>query len=202
MPWQDAYTTAENRLGVPNGRATRRPFPGGQKIGRSPVINNATFSGQSNSKIVSVCDYDTTRESTGNAIATVDINTPSSRLTCGVQVFIERDGMISEAPVLPGAVPAVGTLSAMGVNPLTGNHMQLQPIASFQPPYAFQVDPAYRQVRLGLSLDYRNWVFSATFVRGTLKVLATWEPNVEMGSDELNRLMALCSIQCPGIVQL
>lgn len=200
MAWQDSYTTAENRLGVPNGRALRRSFPGGQKIGRTPVIDNAGFSGQANAKLVSVCNYN--GATSGAGTATIDINTPSSRLTCGVQVFVERDGMISEAPVAVGAIPIAGTLSAMGVNPLTGNHMQLQPIASFQPPYAFQVDPAYRQVRLGLTLEYRNWVYSATFVKGTLKVCATWEPNVEMSSDELNRLMAMCSIQCPGSVQL
>jgi hypothetical protein len=200
MSWQDQYTRAENRLGVPNGRATVRPFPGGQKIGRSPVINNQPFSGQSNTKIVSVASYN--QALSGSGTATVDIRTPSSRLKCAIQVFVERDGLISEAPVLVGAIPCVATLRALGVNPLTGNHAEMQPLATFNPPYVYQVDPGFREVRLGITLDYRNWQYSATFVRGTLKVSASWEPNVEMGYEELNSLQALCSITVPDVVQL
>lgn len=200
MAWQDQYTRAENRLGTPTGRVSARPFPGGQKIGRTPVINNTPFSGQSNSKIVSIASYNGSSVTSGSGTAVVDIKTPSSRLTCGIQIFVERNGILSELPVLPGAVVCSATLLAMGVNPLTGYQTPLQALAAFNPPFSFQVDPAFRAVRLAVTIDYRNWVYSSSFTTGVLKVLATWEPNVDMASDELNRLQQLCSMVAGEII--
>lgn len=201
MSWFGEYTEAKNRTGTPHGRINGRGnLAGDLKIGRAPAINNAPFSGQSNSKIVSICQYNAS--TTGNEVSVIDILTPSSRLTTGIQVFVERDDVIDSGPVLAGAVPLVGTIYALGVNPLTGGRNQMQVLATFNPPFVYQIDPAYRAVRLVLALDYRNFAYSATFGRGTLKVAASWEPNVELDSAEANRLASLCSISIPTPIQL
>lgn len=202
MAWFNEYTEAQNRVNTPHGRVNfRGNITGGLKLGVMPSINNVPFSGQSNSKIVSIVQYNNSTALTGQQCV-LDILTPSSRLTTGIQVFIERDDIISQIPVLPGAVPVVATINALAVNPLTGGRNQMQALATFNPPFVYQVDPAYRAVRLVLDLDYRNWVYNANFSRGTLKVAASWEPNVEMDPYEVNRLQALCSISIPTPVQL
>jgi hypothetical protein len=202
MSWFNEYTEAQNVSGTPHGRVNLRGnIAGGLKIGKAPSINNTPFSGQSNSKIVSIAQYNASTTSTG-VIVMLDITTPSSRLTAGVQVFVERDDVIDSTPVAAGAVPAVATLYALALNPLTGGRNQMQVLSTINPPFVYQIDPAYKAVRLALALDYRNFAYSATFGKGTLKVAATWEPNVEMESFEVNRLQSLCSISIPTPIQL
>lgn len=203
MAWTNAYVQAENKLGTPHGYKGSRPYPGGQRVGVNPVINNGPFANQANAQVVPLALYDASVSNNRSVLTTVDIKTPSSRLTTCIQLMLDRNDQISEIPPAQGAVPLVATLYALGVNPLTGAQSVMQALASYNPPAMFQIDPGYRSTRLVLPLDYRNFFFSeGVFQKGTLKLIATWEPNCEMSQDELNRLQAACSVSNPGMVSL
>ncbi len=199
--WARAYTRDEQLIGTPHGKVLPLPYPGGQRIGRGLPVPNSPFAQQTESKKIELAHWSgsvvhKTRE------ITVDVNTPSIRLTCGLQLFVNRDGKISDKPISPGLSPCIASVYAMGQDPNFGFRGQMQPIATYNPPAFIPIANVMRSVRLVIAVANDNWVFGPDFTGGTLCLVANWEPNVEMEASELNRLYANCGLYGPSIVKL
>ena len=202
--WAKAYQVGRTNVDYPHG-ATKRPFPGGQKIGANLPMLNAPFSAQAQSKVVQIADYNSglvgSDPRTGDVI--VDIASPSRRVALGLQLFFEWGDINGTVLPIPGASPLTSELLEVGINPLSGSRTPMAVIASKTGPASYEVDPVYRGVRLIVHVSSFNLDYTAMGIETARLMLGiNWEPNVLMAPDELARLYALTEITIPQTISL
>lgn len=193
--WTQKYVTAAERNGVKSSgfRFGQRPNAVNGVVGKHVVFGQLPNARQAATEVVTLCQYTVNESNPVSREVAVDVFTPSSRLTCSLQVFVEASDRITSEPAIPGAIPCVANIFALAINPTTGNPVRLNNITTFNPPRAIQIDPGYRAVRLVAEVSKDNWDFPVGGFNGAyLRLSVAWEPNVFMEQEELQRLYASC----------
>jgi len=198
--WLNDYSTPWDKADGSRGRNLPmiRPPKG---IG-CPVENrpkNSTYSKKHNlSKLLA--RYVAAGE--GGGIGTFSIRpnvySPSNRLRLSIRIAIEADDLSSPDPVFVTAASWV--VRNLSRNPETGREVALQAAypssGTAALPDGFEADTASELFRLDISLA--DTAFSITYLpvgtRASVWLFSSWEPNVEIPRDELNRLYDACSI--------
>lgn len=128
------------------------------------------------------------------------VYSPSDRLKCVISVVIEPDNQSApDASYFAGSEPTLA-MRAMERNPVTGRETALQLIfpttGTEVIPNSYELSSACELIRVTVVL--KDTSFSASFVpnteRANVKMIAKWEPNVEMNNAERDSLYARCSV--------
>lgn len=201
--WAKAYQVGRTNVDYPHG-ATKRPFPGGQKIGANLPVVNAPFSAQTASRVLQLADYNdglATDPRTGQVI--VDIASPSRRLACGLQLFFELGTLNGTILPVNGADPLTSSLLEMGINPMSGARSPMRVIGTNTGPCSYNVEASIRGMRLIVDVSSFNLDYTAMGIHTARLMLAiNWEPDTFMANEELARLYALTEVTIPNALSL
>lgn len=194
--WTRQYLTGRdrNRAKPYNGYLGGTPKNFVTPVGASPVFSQLPNARQSRTEQVDLCEYTVNESDPEPKLVSVDLFTPSPRLTTTVQVFVERAGVIGGGPIVAGIYPCTVNIFALSINPTSGNVSRLQALHAFNPPYALQIQPGYKAVRVVATVEKDNWDFPEGFNGAYLRLSCAWEPNTFVEQEELQRLYAACSI--------
>lgn len=138
--------------------------------------------------------------STGSKTFAPLVYTPSNRLRLAIQMVFEADSPNQKDVVLQAGNEPTWSIQGMSRNPETGRETALQlaypSTGTKNLPDGAEFDTAATLLRPNITLKDTN--FSTSYVAATERVnallICTWEPNIEIPFEELQKLYAQCSV--------
>lgn len=196
--WASQFSTQEN---IANRVKPRRTIGftlamGVQnlKIGKLPPINNLPNSDQRRALERTICRYNPNGSLTGANTLYHTVYNPTDRFTTTIYVVFESDESNGQDPQF--IVVPTWKVKQSVKNPVTGRESVGQIVFTGNMPGSYELSSGMNLVRVETTVQDTN--LKNTYVPANkgcnLKLIVTWEPNVDIEENEKNRLFARCEI--------